>query len=212
MFRKIRLYLKIKSGKFSEALALIPPGDNMGAAYLNIRAHCYFKLQQYDKAKQVLDKIKETEKDLYNLYIAYNNQGYHYLEQQLWEQAIAELAKAKELQPNKSFALNNLGYAYLFTNRLEEGVKMIEEAFKMDRYNYYAIRNMGIYYMHKKQYTDALTVLEKAKAGDKKIDDIDVLIAICQSKIIHNDHPAALLKNLSNFQQDRFEKLISLFP
>lgn len=212
MFRKIRLHLKLKSGKFEEALALIPPGDNIEVSYLIIRAHCYFKLQQYEKAKQVLDKIKESEKNPYNLYLAYNNQGYHYLEQLLWDQAIAELTKARELQPNKSFALNNLGYAYLFTNRLEEGIKMVEEALKLDIRNYYAIRNKGIYYMHKKKYPDAVEALEKAKENDKKIDDIDVFIAICAAKMIHNDHPDALLKTFSNFQRDRFEKLISLFP
>jgi tetratricopeptide (TPR) repeat protein len=212
MFRKIRLHFKIKSGKFKEALALIPPGDNIEVTYLLLRAHCNFRLQLYDKAKQDLDKVKEATKDPYDLYTAYNNQGYFFLEQGLWDQAIAELTKARELQPKKSFALDNLGYAYLFTNRIEEGVKMVEEAFKMNRQNYYAIRNMGIYYMHKKQYTDALVVLEKAKAKDKKIDDIDVFIAICQSKTANDDQLTKIIQRFSNFQRARFEKLISLFP
>jgi len=212
MLRKIRLQLKLNSRKFEDALTLIPPGDNIGVTYLIIRSHCYFKLQQYDNAKQSLNKIKQTEEDPYNLYLAYNNQGYHYLEQQVWDQAIAELNKARQLQPQKSFALNNLGYAYLFTNRLEDGGKLIDEASKMDIRNYYAIRNKGIYYMHKQQYPDALRVLEKAKENDKNIDDIDVLIAICAAKIFRKNNPAELLKNPSAFQLARIEKLHGLFP
>jgi tetratricopeptide (TPR) repeat protein len=212
MFRRIRIYLKLKSGNFREALELIPAGHNIRVTDLILRSHCYFKLQQYDKAKEELDKIKATAKDPYDLYLAYNNQGYYFLEQQLWQQAITELTKARELQPEKSFALNNLGYAYLFTNRIEEGVEMVEKAFKMNRHNYYAVRNMGIYYMQKKQYTDALVVLEKAKAGDKKIDDIDVFIAICLSKTANNDRLTKMTKSFSNFQGARFEKLNSLFP
>lgn len=208
MFRRIKIYRKIKSGEFVEALALLPSDQNIDGQDLLLRAHCFFKLLQYDKAKQDLDKAKENKKYAYQ---AFNNQGYIYLEQGLWEQAISELTKAREIEPDHSFALNNLGYAYMMTNRIEEGVQMIEKATKLNKYNYYTVRNIGIYYMLKKQYSDALVVLEKAKANDKTIDDIDVYIAICQSKNGSNDRFSEMKQRFSDHQKNRFESLIRIF-
>jgi tetratricopeptide (TPR) repeat protein len=208
MFRRIKIYRKIKAGKFAEALALLPSEENVDGLDLLLRSHCFIKLFQYDKAQQDLDKLKENKKYAYD---AYNNQGYIYLEQGHWDKAITELTKARELNPKHSFALDNLGHAYMMTNRIEEGVEMVEKAFKLDKYNYYAVRNIGIYYMLKKQYTDALVVLKKAKAKDKTIDDIDVYIAICELRNGDNDRFTEITQTFSDRQKNRLESLSQNF-
>jgi Flp pilus assembly protein TadD len=208
MFRRIKIYRKIKSRKYAEALALLPSDDHISETELNFRAHCFFKSAQYDKARQDWDRLKETK----YAYVACNNQGYMYLEQGLWDKAIIELTRAREMQPKFAFPLNNLGYAYLMTDRIEEGVEMIEKSMKLDKYNYYAVRNIGIYYMLKKQYTDALVVLNKAKAKDKTIDDMDVYIAICQSKNGDNDRFSETIQKFSVHEKTRLNSLIQLFP
>lgn len=208
MFRRIKIYRKIKARKYTEALALLPSDDRITETELNFRAHCFFRLLQYEKARQDWDRLKETK----YAYMAFNNQGYMYLEQGLWDKAIIELTKAREMQPKFAFPLNNLGYAYLMTDRIEEGVEMIEKSLKLDKYNYYAVRNIGIYYMLKKQYGDALVVLNKAKAKDKAIDDMDVYIAICQSKNGDNDRFSEMIQKFSNHERSRFDNLIQLFP
>jgi tetratricopeptide (TPR) repeat protein len=208
MFRRIRIYRKIKARKYTEALALLPSDDTITETELSFRAHCFFRLLQYDKAKQDWERLKETKL----AYTAFNNQGYMYLEQGLWDKAIVELTRARELQPTFAFPLNNLGYAYLMTDRIEEGVEMIEKSLKLNKYNYYAVRNIGIYYMLKKQYGDALVVLNKAKAKDKAIDDMDVYIAICQSKNGDNDLFSNMVQKFSDHERIRLESLIQLFP
>jgi Flp pilus assembly protein TadD len=208
MFRRIRIYNKIKSRKYTEALALLPSDDRITETELGLRAHCFFRSMQYDKARQDWDRLKETK----YAYVAFNNQGYMYLEQGLWDKAIVELTRAREMQPKFAFPLNNLGYAYLMTNRLEEGVEMIEKSLKLNKYNYYAVRNIGIYYMLKKQYGDALVVLNKAKAKDKTIDDMDVYIAICQSKSGENDRFSNMVQQFSDHERIRLDSLIQLFP
>jgi len=208
MFRRIRIYRKIKSRKYAEALALLPSDDQITETELNFRAHCFFRSMQYDKARQDWDRLKETK----YAYVAFNNQGYMYLEQGLWDKAIIELTRAREMQPKFAFPLNNLGYAYLMTNRIEEGVEMIEKSLKLNKYNYYAVRNIGIYYMLKKQYGDALVVLNKAKAKDKAIDDMDVYIAICQSKNGDNDRFSNMVQQFSDHEKTRLDSLIQLFP
>jgi pentatricopeptide repeat protein len=206
--KNLRIYFKIKAKKFEEALHLLPVDDKLSPLQLTYKAHCCFRLKRYDEAKQYYDKLKESE--IFRFY-AFNNLGYMYLEQFLFDKAIIELDKAREITPEHSFALNNLGFAYMMTGRLEEGIKLVEHTFQVNRHNYYAIRNMGVYCLLKKQYTEALVILKKAKVKDKTIDDIDNYILLCNYKTT-GDGKEELVKALTPSELIRFNKLMDLFP
>ena len=209
MFRQLRIYRNIKALKFEKALSLFPSEEKMTATLLVYRAHIFFKTFQYEMAKRDLDKVKQMGKQLYS---AFNNQGYFYLYQNRFDEAIVELQEAKKLQPRHSFAINNLGFAYMMTNKIEEGVKLVEEALKLDRHNYYTIRNIGVYYLLKKQYTDALVVFNKARDKDKSIEDIDHYIAICQLKCGDTEGFSEQSQRLSSQEKQRLENIRQIFP
>lgn len=208
MFKNIRIYRKLKSKRYVDALQLLPEDNEISPIQLSYRAHCYFRLGQYEKAEQDFDRLKEFKN---YVYFAFNNKGYMYLEQFLFDKAITELQKAVEMHPKQSFSLNNLGHAYMLTGKIEDGVKMVEDAIKLDRFNYYAIRNIGIYYLLKKQYSDALTVFLKAKNKDKTIDDIENYILVCKYHLGNKNNKQELINDLSDAELARFEIILQNF-
>jgi len=198
----------LKAKKYFEALQIIPDGNDISPNQLALRAHCNFKLGQYEKAEIDLDNLKEFKS---HKYIAFNNKGYLYLEQFLFEKAISELRIANEISPKESFALNNLGFAFMLTGQVEEGVKMVEDSLKLNKHNYYAIRNIGVYHLLKKDYSKAITVFERAKRLDNTIDDIDNYISISKFYLENKFDKQQLTNNLSPSSINRIELFLKAF-
>lgn len=82
----------------------------------------------------------------------YYGQGTSDLVAQNYMQALINLTKARDLDPNNSNIRNNLGMAYFFRNQPELAVKELKKAVDLDQKNSDALLNLGSVYLNQKNY------------------------------------------------------------
>jgi Tfp pilus assembly protein PilF len=85
----------------------------------------------------------------------YYGQGTNDLVKKNYSQALINLVKAREFDPNDSLIRNNLGMAYYFRERPELAEKELLKAIDLDKKNSDARVNLGTIYMEKNRLKEA---------------------------------------------------------
>lgn len=92
----------------------------------------------------------------------YYGQGTNDLVKKNYSQALANLLKAKDFDPNDSLIRNNLGMAYYFREQPELAEKELLKAIDLDSKNTDAKANLGTIYMEKNRLKEARNYFELA--------------------------------------------------
>ena len=90
------------------------------------------------------------------LFKQYLNQGYTYLRDSNYVQAIASFKHAIEIDPSSARARLDLAYTLLSTAQDKEAVAAFEEAVRLDPHNVQVRSQLGYLYLHLDQTRDAL--------------------------------------------------------
>ncbi len=91
----------------------------------------------------------------------YYGQGTTELVNKNYQQALAYLLKAKELNPEDSKIRNNLGMSYYFREQVGLAEEQLKKAVDLDGKNSDARMNLGSLYLAKKNYKEAREQFEK---------------------------------------------------
>jgi tetratricopeptide (TPR) repeat protein len=87
--------------------------------------------------------------------------GYDALENGSYEQAIALLKRATEVQPDHRRAWDQLGRAYLEFGQLDAAIDALRKQIAINGYDLYAYNNLGRAYAAQHKYTDAEAAYQK---------------------------------------------------
>ena len=79
-----------------------------------------------------------------------------------WEEAIAEIEHARQLDPMSIIINANIGFVYYHAQRFDEAIAAEHKALELDSNNSVAYEYMGMAYLGKKMYREATTNLHKA--------------------------------------------------
>ena len=92
----------------------------------------------------------------------YSNRGYAYRSKRQYDEAIADLTKAIEIDPRDADAYNNRGYAYRRKGQLDQAIADLTKALEIDPKLVNAYSNRGAAYEDKKEYERAISDYSKA--------------------------------------------------
>lgn len=98
-----------------------------------------------------------------------NKRAYCYTYLQKTQEAIQDLNKAIELEPDYPAAYSNRGYAKLLSGKWEEGKSDINHSISLDPSDAWAHRNLAYYYILQDQPETALRQLERAFIMNEEI-------------------------------------------
>ena len=79
-----------------------------------------------------------------------------------WEEAIAEIEHARQLDPLSIIINANIGFVYYHARRFDDAIAAEHKALELDSKNSVAYEYMGLAYMGKQMYTEAATNLRKS--------------------------------------------------
>jgi TolB-like protein/DNA-binding winged helix-turn-helix (wHTH) protein/Flp pilus assembly protein TadD len=79
-----------------------------------------------------------------------------------WEEAIAEIEQARQLDPMSIIINANIGFVYYHARRFDDAIADERKALELDSKNPVAYEYMGLAYLEKKMYKEATTNLLKA--------------------------------------------------
>ncbi|MEW6210105.1 MAG: tetratricopeptide repeat protein [Acidobacteriota bacterium] len=111
------------------------------------------------------------------------------LKQDQFEQALAPLKRALEIQPDYFHAANDLGVAYMKLNRLDLAIATLQRAISINRNIYLPQLNLGIVYNRLEKYKEASDALLKLR---RRFPDLDkVHLPLVEALIGAQDWPRA---------------------
>jgi TolB-like protein/DNA-binding winged helix-turn-helix (wHTH) protein/Flp pilus assembly protein TadD len=79
-----------------------------------------------------------------------------------WEDAIAEIERARQLDPMSIIINANIGFVYYHARRFDDAIAAEHKALELDSSNSVAYEYMGMAYLGKKMYKEAATNLHRA--------------------------------------------------
>ena len=82
----------------------------------------------------------------------------------LFDQGLAELKKARDLDPLSSIINTNLGLNFYFARRYDLAIEQLEQALELEPNFFRAHLHLGMCYERKAMYREAVAELEKARA------------------------------------------------
>lgn len=104
----------------------------------------------------------------------FNNIGYAYIRRGDFPQAISNLNRALDLNPDHAYALNNLGYALIRTGNANEGKKYLDRCIQYpDHSPAYVQRSLGLFYQLKDDTVKAGEHYKLAYAYNEEVDLLD---------------------------------------
>ena len=130
---------------------------------------------------------------------------YYYFGYRQYEQALAEFAKALQLQPNNALALEYSGYVHRRLGQWQRCVAELNKALELDPRNASVAGNLGQTYTLMRQWTDGERVARHALALDPH--DVIGMRALLVTLINSNGDVANALQLLKSFPPD--EKIIT---
>lgn len=127
-------------------------------------ADFYRRDEQMAKAEQIynqlIDQLGEDNNSNWELYFY---RGITLEQQDRWDEAEADLLKARRLSGNQPFVLNYLGYSWIDNGiNLYQGLEMIKKAVAQEPRNGFFVDSLGWAFYRMKDFGAAVQFLEKA--------------------------------------------------
>ena len=127
-------------------------------------ADFYRRDEQMAKAEQIynqlIDQLDESNNSNWELYFY---RGITLEQQDRWDEAEADLLKARRLSGNQPFVLNYLGYSWIDNGvNLYQGLEMIKKAVAQEPRNGFFVDSLGWAFYRMKDFGAAVQFLEKA--------------------------------------------------
>ncbi len=126
----------------------------------------FIRIQQYEKARLVLDR--EDKKRANNLNITYLK-GFLARAEGNYDEAITAFEKVLKLSPNNPDGLANLGFLAYERGQNEKAETLLRQAIKEDKNIFTAHYDLGRLLIRLKRIDEALPILEKGAELNKKI-------------------------------------------
>jgi tetratricopeptide (TPR) repeat protein/energy-coupling factor transporter ATP-binding protein EcfA2 len=117
--------------------------------------------KEAEARKQAVDSLRDLAK-------ANNDLGAVLTNNSQWEEAIAALRKAVELDPKNVYGYGNLGRALSEKGKYDEAIPILRKAIELDPKNVYAHNNLSFALNGEGQYDEAIPILRKAIELDPK--------------------------------------------
>jgi adenylate cyclase len=118
---------------------------------------------------------------------AHSTLGYIHMRTEAYDQAIDELQKAIELNPNDWGSYRHQGAVMLYSGRIDEALKLYKIAFKYDPYESPGIfMNMGIIHYLKGEYDDALKWLQNGAGRYPSFLGLQLMLAATFAQLDRN--------------------------
>ena len=131
---------------------------------LQTLADFYRRDEQMAKAELIYNKlIDQLEEDNDSNWELYFYRGITLEQQDRWDEAEADLLKARRLSGNQPFVLNYLGYSWIDNGiNLYQGLEMIKKAVAQEPRNGFFVDSLGWAFYRLKDFGAAVQFLEKA--------------------------------------------------
>ena len=131
---------------------------------LQTLADFYRRDEQMAKAELIYNKlIDQLEEDNDSNWELYFYRGITLEQQDRWDEAEADLLKARRLSGNQPFVLNYLGYSWIDNGiNLYQGLEMIKKAVAQEPRNGFFVDSLGWAFYRMKDFGAAVQFLEKA--------------------------------------------------
>ena len=131
---------------------------------LQTLADFYRRDEQMAKAELIYNKlIDQLEDDNDSNWELYFYRGITLEQQNRWDEAEADLLKARRLSGNQPFVLNYLGYSWIDNGiNLYQGLEMIKKAVAQEPRNGFFVDSLGWAFYRMKDFGAAVQFLEKA--------------------------------------------------
>ena len=88
--------------------------------------------------------------------------GRAHIQRAMWDEAIAELSRAADLDEDNPYLMNNLGFAALQVGRYDIAVDALEETLQAKAPRPYMMNNLGLAYEKTERRTEALAAYTRA--------------------------------------------------
>ena len=213
--------------KFEEVLSLSPNDTNL----MSILGGLYLKKRDKDKSMKYYNKVinidKKYSKSLMGLQSIYQNEGYE-------EESYNLLANGNASNPNSAYLWNNLGMWYLSKEKKIFAATCLKRALYLSPFEWIISFNLGLVYLKNEQYVSSFIHMNTAANLNKNNFLIYLYLAIicgelnndanaknCFEKalnlkeepIVYFNYIVFLLrKNLLKEANDKFQKLLKIFP
>jgi tetratricopeptide (TPR) repeat protein len=149
-----------KAKEQTEAAFRLDPALSM--AHLNLAAIHLFSDRDWSAAERELTialKLEPQSPDNHHVYALYL-QALGRL-----DDAIAELERAKELNPTAAIQSVDLGQAYFRTGQYDRAIAELQKALELDSQMPWIHSNLGMVYTHQGKHEQAIAALDRAPAG-----------------------------------------------
>ena len=168
---------------------------------LNCLGDLHFKYEKYEQAKEYFHKAL-THNQLDN--VSMSNLGICLYRLGDTENAITNLQKSLEIEPNYISALNNLAVIYMDLENYQEGLGLLQKVISLDKNNYLANKNAGLLYTKLEDFEKAKIFLENALKYNKDDDELNFIYASVDNKTPKNA-PLNYVESLFNNYAKNFE-------
>ena len=205
-FYAVSLMSKNMYAKAAPVFNMIQPSSPLFKDALYNEIICYSKMNEKEKAFDVLSSVKHKDSDIYymiaNLYLKYKeykkaintiqrsinifqdkSKAYFYMADVYYDklknrtQGIKYLKKSLKINPNNSMVLNYLGYLYIDENiNIKMGMKLVEKALQIQPDNPYYLDSLGWGYYKIGKYEKAVQLLKKALSERKNLNMSDDVV------------------------------------
>ena len=135
-------YVAYRSPVSAEALAagLPDPKDKLWEFNSILKAGDAFRALDFEAGKQLLEKVREKDP---RMYIVPFMLGEAALQQQMWDEAVAQFQRCLQLNPNFDQSMTGLAHALLKLDKPTEAGQWIDRALQQNPQNYLAWYELG---------------------------------------------------------------------
>ncbi len=148
--------------KFDEGIAESEKGrklDPLSSESNFLYGQSFYFARRYDQAA---DQLRTTLDLDPNLWVAHDELGWIYEQQKDFAQAIAEIQKAREIEPHVAEPLASLGRANALAGRTADAHRVLDQLAKMSETDHVTPYNVATIYSALGDNDDAIAQLEKA--------------------------------------------------
>jgi tetratricopeptide (TPR) repeat protein len=147
------------------------------ATYRIDLAYLYLTQKGFESALQAIDTAAQLREDEYAY--AHQARASVYIEQQRLDQALDELSRALELDPENSRIHSSLSFVYLQQGRTAEAQQAAEEAIRLNRYTAGGHEDLAFALYAQEQIDEALEAAQEAVRLSPKLDTAHYILGLC---------------------------------
>lgn len=204
-------------------------GDYKNAAWANYyAAWVYIENNEYSKIlESFLQSASDAEKSNNLLLLGrdFNNIGYFYFEQAIYDSAIVNYTKSLDFYNQIENGINeklrtitNIGFAYDASAQFDSAIYYFDKCLTLARsvdnkdYEFYSLKNLGVSYYGKGLYDKSIEYLKKALTISDIKDELSIIqIELYLLNNINKQHNVKIAKQYVDFLETNIHKVTYIY-